>query len=62
MAFSQSKVLFPLIGQYLLHESECDMAKYFMEQANLFSQPEAKIKPESEISCQITPTECISSI
>ncbi len=38
------------------------MAKYFMEQANLFSQPEAKIKPESEISCQITPTECISSI
>ncbi len=34
------------------------MAKYFTEQANLFSQPGVKIKPESEISSHITLIEC----
>ncbi len=38
----------------LLHESEYDMAKYFMSRLIYFQEPEAsEKKPESEISCHI---------
>ncbi len=49
---------------YLLHESECDMVKYFTEQANFIftSQRRVKIKLESEISSHITLLSVISGL
>ncbi len=48
---------------YLLHESECDMVKYFMRRLIYFtSQRRVKIKAESEISCHIAPVNVISGL
>ncbi len=47
----------------LLHESECDMVKYFMSRLIYFtSQRRVKIKPESEISSHITQMSVISGL
>ncbi len=47
---------------YSLHESECDMAKYFMSRLIYFHELGVKIQPESEISCHITLTSVISGL
>ncbi len=51
------------IHTLLSHESECDMAKYFMSRLIYCHEPEAvKIKPESKISCHITLMSVISGL
>ncbi len=46
---------------YILHESECDMVKYFKSRLIYFQGARVKIKPESEIS-NITLTSVISGL
>ncbi len=47
----------------VLHESKCDMAKYFTSRLIYFHEPEGvKIKPESEISSHITLVSVISGL
>ncbi len=42
-----------------LHESECDMEKYFTSRLIYFHEPEGvKIKPKSEIFSHVTLPEC----
>ncbi len=52
-----------IYSTYLLHESKCDMAKYFIIRLIYFHEPEGvKIKPESEISNHLTLMSIISGL
>ncbi len=47
----------------LLHESDCDMAKYFTSRLIYFYEPEvSEIKPGSELFCHFTLLSAISGL